>query len=182
MQFDELEDCFQLSINVFELNPDTLEINKIRDSEKMFDNILNILDYNGHAMYITNIDTVLSKYPCNVCGAVFDVYEKLKNHKKTKCEFEVIESFCKKPTNYRPAENPIKKMLTKYKIENIDHYLGHFIVYDFEANLEGINEQRGENSRYTSRHKAVSVSICNSLSNEVKCFVNNDPKAPCRDV
>jgi hypothetical protein len=82
MQFDELEDCFKLNINVYEINPDTHERSKIRSSEKTYDNTINILDYKGHAMYITKLDTVLNKYPCNVCGAVFEEFEMLRRHKK----------------------------------------------------------------------------------------------------
>ncbi|EGZ16803.1 hypothetical protein PHYSODRAFT_499791 [Phytophthora sojae] len=93
-EFDQLEDCFQLAINVFEMDQNTLEISKLRESEKAYENIINILDYKGHAMYIKNIDTVLSKYPCNVCDAIFDTYDKLWNHKK----IEVIEAFPSSPS------------------------------------------------------------------------------------
>lgn len=170
MQFDELEDCFNLSINVFEMDKDTLEINKIRESQKQFD-IINILDYDGHAMYITNIDMVLSKYPCNKCGAIFETSKKLINHKKNKCEFETFDSFVKKPQLHRPRTNAIKEIIMKHNIKDVDHYLDHFIVYDFEAILMDIDEQRGDNSRYTSCHKAVSVSISDSLSNETSALL-----------
>ncbi|EGZ20638.1 hypothetical protein PHYSODRAFT_259644 [Phytophthora sojae] len=52
MEFDQLEDCFQLAINVFEMDQNTLEISKLRESEKAYENVINILDYKGHAIDI----------------------------------------------------------------------------------------------------------------------------------
>ncbi|EGZ11084.1 hypothetical protein PHYSODRAFT_455640, partial [Phytophthora sojae] len=175
MQFDELEDCFNLLINVFEMDQQTLEISKIRESVKTYDNVINILGYKGHAMYIKNIDTVLSKYPCNVCDAIFDTCEKLKNHKKTKCQFDVLESFPSTPTIYQPSENQVKKLLTKYWVKGVDHYIDHFIVFDFKAILMETNTQHGESTIHTNKHIPVSVSVCDSLTNEVRCFINESP-------
>ncbi|GMF65698.1 unnamed protein product [Phytophthora lilii] len=61
LAFDELEDCFQLRINVYEMDQSSLEVGLIRESKKDYPNRINILDYKSHAMYITNLDTVLSK-------------------------------------------------------------------------------------------------------------------------
>jgi len=182
MQFDELEDCFQLSINVFEMDQQSLEISKIRESEKNYENVINILDYKGHAMYIKSIDTILSKYPCNVCDAIFTTYEKLWSHKKTKCEFEVLESFPKEPTIYKPQENQVKKLLTKYRVKGVDHYIDHFIVYDFEAILVPTATQRGESTIYTNKHIPVSVSVCDSLTDEVRCFISESPIQLLKDM
>ncbi|GMF27136.1 unnamed protein product [Phytophthora lilii] len=181
MQFDELEDCFKLNIEVYEINPDTHERSKIRSSEKTYDNTISILDYNGHAMYITNIDTVLNKYPCSVCGSVFNESGILRDHKRMKCKFEYIESFAKKPRLYEPSTNRMKMLLSRYKIyDDIDHYMDHFIVYDFEAILFDIDqssESIESKTRFTNRHQAVSVSVCDSLTNQVRCFVNENPRA-----
>jgi len=174
LQFDDLEECFQLQIHVFEMDQQSLEISKIRESKKSYPNRINILDYRSHAMYITKLDNVLSKFQCNVCGAVLDTWQRLANHKKTKCEFEVIESFPKSPTIYRPPQNQLRQILNKFRIEN-DHYMDHFIVYDFEAILKPTSINHGESTTFTNQHIPVSVSVCNSLTEEVKCFISDSP-------
>jgi hypothetical protein len=164
------------NIDVYEINPDTHERSKIRSSEKTYDNTINILDYNGHAIYITSLDTVLNKYPCNVCGSVFNETGLLRDHKKMKCAFDYIESFSKNPRRYEPSKNRMKTLLSKYHINDIDRYIDHFIVYDFEAILFDIDQVRGASTKFTNRHQAVSVSVCDSLTNQVRCFVNESPK------
>jgi hypothetical protein len=95
-----------------------------------------------------------------------------------KCAFDYIESFSKKPRRYEPSNNRMKMLLSRYKIyDDIDHYIDHFIVYDFEAILFDIDQVRGANTKFTNRHQAVSVSVCDSLTNQVRCFVNETPKA-----
>ncbi|GMF36857.1 unnamed protein product [Phytophthora lilii] len=113
---------------------------------------------------------------------VFENNELMRAHTKNKCDQVNLESFVKYPTIYKPAENRIKKLLTKYAIKKVDHYLDHFIVYDFEALLEPIQQQHGQNTEFTSKHIPVSVSISDSLTNEVQCFINEDPKVLIEDM
>lgn len=197
MQFDELEQCFDLSINVFEMDLETESVSKIRDgtsvgvqdrcadsSIREGDNILNILDFNGHALYITDINMVLAKYPCGQCGMVFKTCNELKYHKqnnKDTCQFVSVFKFPKQPKNYQPNENAIKKLMLKYDLD-LDFYIDHFIVYDFEAILMSIQEQKGDNSQFVSKHIPVSVSLCDSLTNQVRCFVNENPRALLDDM
>ncbi|KAG2787087.1 hypothetical protein Pcac1_g4058 [Phytophthora cactorum] len=53
LQFDELEDCFQLNINVFTMDVETGKVECIGRSDKEYDAI-NILSYENHALYIKN--------------------------------------------------------------------------------------------------------------------------------
>lgn len=127
-------------------------------------------------------DMLQNKYQCPKGEMVFVSSDKLHNHKKNQCELVNIESFPVEPTIYRPAQNKIKAMLTKYSIKSIDHYLDHFIVYDFEAILKPTLVKHGENTTFTNDHVPVPVSVADSLSEEVRCFVNDDPKALLTDV
>jgi len=111
-----------------------------------------------------------------VCGSVFNEAGLLRDHKKMKCAFDYIESFSKNPRRYEPSKNRMKTLLSKYHINDIDHYIDHFIVYDFEAILFDIDQVRGASTKFTNRHQAVSVSVCDSLTNQVRCFVNETPK------
>ncbi|KAK1935756.1 hypothetical protein P3T76_010451 [Phytophthora citrophthora] len=122
------------------------------------------------------------KYQCPKCEMVFVSSDKLRNHKKNQCELVNIESFPEDPTIYRPASNTIRSLLTKYSIKNTDQYIDHFIVYDFEAILKPTATQHGENTVFTNEHIPVSVSVADSLTEEVRCFVNDDPKALLKDM
>ncbi|RAW39479.1 hypothetical protein PC110_g4287 [Phytophthora cactorum] len=73
-------------------------------------------------------------------------------------------------------------MLTKYSIKSTDHYLDHFIVYDFEAILKPTLVKHGKNTTFTNEHIPVSVSVADSLTKEVRCFVNDDPKTLLTDM
>ncbi|KAG2885666.1 hypothetical protein PC129_g22571 [Phytophthora cactorum] len=181
LQFDELEDCFQLNINVFTMDVETGKVECIRRSDKEYDAI-NILSHENHALYIKNIDMFQCKYQCSKCEMIFVSSDKLRNHKKNQCELVNIESFPEEPTIYRPASNTIHSLLTKYSIKKIDQYIDHFIVYDFEAILKPTATQHGENTVFTNEHIPVSVSIADSLTEEVHCFVNDDPKELLKDM
>ncbi|EGZ27791.1 hypothetical protein PHYSODRAFT_321527 [Phytophthora sojae] len=181
LQFDELEECFKLNINVFTMDVETGKVECIRRSDKDYDSI-NILSHENHALYITNIDMLQQKYQCSKCEMVFVSSDKLRNHTKNQCELVNIESFPAQPTIYQPAPNSIRSLLTKYSIEDADHYIDHFIVYDFEAILKPTGVKHGENTIFTNEHIPVSVSVANSLTEEVRCFVSDDPKELLKDM
>ncbi|EGZ27443.1 hypothetical protein PHYSODRAFT_321246 [Phytophthora sojae] len=181
LQFDELEECFKLNINVFTMDVETGKVECIRHSDKDYDSI-NILSHENHALYITNIDMLQQKYQCSKCEMVFVSSDKLRNHTKNLCELVNIESFPAQPTIYQPAPNSIRSILTKYSIEDADHYIDHLIVYDFEAILKPTGVKHGENTIFTNEHIPVSVSVANSLTEEVRCFVSDDPKELLKDM
>lgn len=149
IKFDELEDCFKLNIDVFEMNVFTREITKIRPSQCKYENTLNILDYNSHAMHITEKDRFLNKYECNKCSSIFETFDKLHNHRRNKCQLETIESFDKFPKLYEPPRNQMKRLLDKFKIKNVDHYLPHFIVYDFESVQQHLDHDKDAKTKFT---------------------------------
>ncbi|EGZ27515.1 hypothetical protein PHYSODRAFT_257168 [Phytophthora sojae] len=181
LQFDELEECFKLNINVFNMDVETGKVECIRCSDKDYDSI-NILSHENHALYITNVGMLQQKYQCSMCEMVFVSSDKLRNHTKNQCELVNIESFPAQPTIYQPAPNSICSMLTKYSIKDADHYIDHFIVYDFEAILKPTGVKNEENTIFTNEHIPVSVSVADSLTEEVRCFVSDDPKELLKDM
>ncbi|EGZ14848.1 hypothetical protein PHYSODRAFT_254342 [Phytophthora sojae] len=181
LQFDELEECFKLNINVFNMDVETGKVECIRCSDKDYDSI-NILSHENHALYITNVDMLQQKYQCSTCEMVFVSSDKLRNHSKNQCELVNIESFPAQPTIYQPAPNSIRYMLTKYSIKDADHYIDHFIVYDFEAILKPTGVKNGEDTIFTNEHIPVSVTVADSLTEEVRCFVSDDPKELLKDM
>ncbi|KAG3231647.1 hypothetical protein PI124_g23258 [Phytophthora idaei] len=181
LQLDEVENCFQLGINVYTMDVASGNVECIRRSDKGYE-AMDILSHENYALYIKSIDMLQSKYQCPKCEMVFVSGERLKNHKKNQCELVNIESFPAEPTIYKPAPNAIRSLLTKYSIKDANQYIDYFIVYDFEAILKPTATQHGENTVFTNEHIPVSVSVANSLTEEVRCFVNDDPKALLTDM
>ena len=177
LEFDQIEDCFQCNIDVYALNEETSEYNRIRKTDKDYPQNISILSHVGHALYISCADRFLGKYQCPKCQMVFTDKDKLRNHKKNKCEQTEIERFVKYPTIYKPVKNTIKSLLEEFAINDVDHYTDHFIVYDFESILKPTGEQHGDKTVFTNKHIPVSVSVCDSLSKQVRCFINESPKA-----
>ena len=79
--------------------------------------------------------------------------------------FKIVSVWeCEKPE--------LKKM--RFKKEFIPY--PYFIVYDFEAILEKMNETQTEELTITSRHVPVSVAINDNLTNEPSFFVYEEPE------
>lgn len=178
IQLDELEECFGLNINTFVMGEESSEFDWQRRSDKTFDDTVNMLCHNGHAMYITNVERFLGKHQCPKCLMIFTTHERLRDHMKGKCELKQLESYVKKLRLYRPPANVVKSLISKYKVWDFvpDHYCDKFIVYDFESILAPIDEQHGANTQFTARHVPASVSISDNLTKQVRCFINEDPK------
>ena len=80
-------------------------------------------------------------------------------------EFNLISVWeCEKPE--------LKKMRFKKEFRPYPY----FIVYDFEAILEKMNEPQTEELNITSRHVPVSVTINDNLTNEPVFIVDQDPE------
>ncbi|GMF30020.1 unnamed protein product [Phytophthora lilii] len=142
LNYPKSGNAFQLGISVYPMDVKTGNIECIRRSERE-GVAMDILSHENHALFIKNIDMLQSKYQCSKYEMVFVSSTKLRDHTKNQCELVNIVSFPAEPTIYRPAPNTIRSMLTKYSIKNADHYIEHFIVYDFEAILKPTATQHG---------------------------------------
>lgn len=61
----------------------------IRESDNCYPNKLNILDYNGHAMYIPRVDALSRKYRCNEC----DIGRSLQTTKRLNVALRLMNAF-----------------------------------------------------------------------------------------
>ncbi|TYZ68438.1 hypothetical protein PybrP1_011688 [[Pythium] brassicae (nom. inval.)] len=146
IKFDELEDCFKVNIDVFEMMFTLVVSQRFAH-----------LKYNSRAMYITDKDRFLNKYECNKCGSIFEAFDKLHNYRRNKCQFETIESFNMFPKLYEPPRNQMKRLLTKFKIKDVDHH------------------DKDAKNKFTHKHIPISVPVTDSLTRSAKCFVNKSP-------
>lgn len=182
LEFDQLEECFKVNIEVYTMDVETGDIERLRETSKNYNNTLNILSHENHALYITSIDKFNSKFQCQKCNTIFTDSKSKRNHIRNQCQRAEIQTFVKGPSIYRPKENLIKSMLRKYGIKGIDHYLDHFIVYDFEAILKPICIKNGDKTEFINQHIPVSVSISDSLSGLVNCLISQNPKKLLEDM
>lgn len=182
LEFDRLEECFQLNINTFAYDKD--EFIPQRRSQATYEATLNILRYKGHAMYITNPDRFLSKYQCPKCQMMLATSVALHAHKKNQCQKPQLEWFVPEPTVFRPAGNTVQSLLSTYKVEAMvpDYFLDHYIIFDFESIQNPIDEKQGVSTQLTARHGAVSVSVCNSLDYQYRFFEHKDVKELLREM
>lgn len=83
----------------------------------------------------------------------------------------------------------MKMLLTKYGIKGVDHYIDHYICYDFECILKPIPAEvttpfSGEkkSTQYTHHHIPVSVSVCDSLTRKTQSIVSDSPMQLLNDM
>jgi hypothetical protein len=70
----------------------------------------------------------------------------------------------------------MSSLLCKYGVKNVNQYTDHYLVYDFEAILKPLDADKAKRLTFTTAHIPVSVSVHDTLTDEVKCFVSDSPK------
>ncbi len=90
-QFDLLEKCFSLSINVFEKqNKDTAIPVYISSHSSESVVVLNV--YRGHLSYVSDFENYATKFRYDICDRFFICYEKLDKHQLS-CDAETNVTF-----------------------------------------------------------------------------------------
>ncbi|POM79497.1 Hypothetical protein PHPALM_2821, partial [Phytophthora palmivora] len=73
--------------------------------------------------------------------------------------------------------NKINAMLERYGVKDVSQFTDHYLVFDFEAILKPLEATKKKAKlEFTHEHIPVSVSVSDSLTKEVRCFVNESPK------
>lgn len=80
------------------------------------------------------------------------------------------------PGGFHDQRRNIFEQLDEYDIHvdnDIRHY-PYFIVFDFEAILQAIDETQPGKLKWSAEHQPISVSVCSNVEDfrEPKCFVN----------
>ncbi|RLN94987.1 hypothetical protein DYB28_000614 [Aphanomyces astaci] len=190
MDFDKLEACFNVGIDVYHLTDiDTSDMKgkyaRVSYASPGYKEIIPLIVHEGHAVLIKNADKVNRTFICKKCQMVFDTNKDRLNHEAGKCEQTELIQYVKEVSAFKPSDNKILAFIDRYDIKDLDHYIDNFIVYDFEAILAEVEKKvEGDDAKTTfvSEHIPVSVSICDSLTRECKFFVNEDPKQLVDDM
>jgi hypothetical protein len=90
-ELDLIEKHFKININVYTNDePEIIQID--RRSITKYDDTLNLMHYNNHFMYITNLNQIRHSYKCKKCAKIFTNMEACNRHEK-KCDELVKHTF-----------------------------------------------------------------------------------------
>ncbi len=171
-ELSDLEECFQVNINAYELRDDDAALCVYKSlcnyKETMYLNI-----YENHLSYIKNFQNYARKYQCDKCERFFEQHYHLKRHMKT----------CTNETKFKYPGGFVRPPMTIFeKLEECDIWVPEkdrtftwYIVYDFEAILEKLTPETGK-LVFTNKHRAISVSVASNVPGfrEPVCFVEKD--------
>ena len=141
-------------------------------------NIMNILVYEDHALYITKLDTMMKcKFQCGTCGnSNFTCMYDLKKHIEICENFTKKDEFPKTAEVYETKRNFIIELNEEYGT-NVDFRFEPIIVYDFESTCmekkKSISKEG--NLKINNIQTVVSVSLCSNIEgfNEEPFFFEN---------
>ena len=163
--------CFQLNINIYDLQPNCAVINRYK-SRCHFKDTMYLNLYKHHLSFISNFKGYSQKYQCNFCKRIFNRRNDLKRH-ETVCINGCRYKF---PGGFVKQKQTIFEELKEYgnHVDDRDLLYKYFIVFDFESILEKTYIQTSDKLVWTDKHHAVSVSICSNVPEfeNPKCVVN----------
>ena len=168
----DCEECFKLNINVFNVDSATDTIFPDLRSSNSYTDVMNVLFYQNHFMYIKNINKLQLSFSCQKCNAIFGEFYNFKVHDK-KCKGEITQVRYKGGV-YQPGNTCIER-LHKCQVNLPQGFLHPFrITYDFESYFHHIVRKTDKTS-YNAEHKVLSVSVCSNVPGfkKPKCIVTD---------
>ena len=175
-QVNEFEKCFQKNIDIFQLNPDK-SVTPIYLSAEEFDDKIVMNLYEKHLSYVTNVEGYLKKFKCPSCDRLFNHHGSFKRHLGS-CSAATKFSF---PGGFHKVTPTIFDRLEEFGITvgKSMQTFPYFIVYDFEAVLEKINDEQTTKLKWTAKHIPISVSITSNVPGytDAKCIIDSNQKS-----
>ena len=167
------EQCFQVNVNVFEMNENREACPLFKSSER-YPKTMYVNHFNNHLSYIQDFENYAKKYQCKFCQRLFKTYSTLKQHSskcKDKTRFVFPGGFYQQPkTIFEQLEN------IGIHVPEKDRYYPWFAVFDCESLLQKIENDRTQKVEWTHQHIPVSVSICSNVPAHTQpvCFVHSN--------
>ena len=170
------EDCFQISIEIFELQSNDIAIPRW-SSTSHFPSVmyLNITE-NEHCMLITSIQNYCHKFSCPICQRLFKTQFLAERHRRT----------CGQKSQYifpRGCFQYHKDIFTRLEEVNVTvpqtlRQYTHFIVYDYESLLlpRNITSSTGQTT-YRAEHRPISCALASNhpRHQEPVCYIDSNP-------
>ena len=157
-----------LKINVFSYEDNDKQFKNLiplYNTNKRNDNVVNLLLYKEHLMYIKDLGKLLRRYDnqvkmyhCSQCLSIaYDTQDKLNEHLNICMKHEAVKA--KLPKKFEEGDKSRKDIIT---FRNIANTFNHpfFMTLDFESTLEKLDEINSDgNTQVYQKHKVNSVGI-----------------------
>ena len=154
-----LEECFHICINVFHFEPESSNVYPKYLSRCRFQEVLNLNLFKHHLSIITNFKAYAKKFACEKCNRHFQNKSDLKRHQR-KCQNNVKFKF---KGGYKEKPKTIFEELSYFGIDVPYIMYDKFATYDFESILESVTPDPNSKCKFTTKHKAISVSINSNI-------------------
>ena len=165
------EDCFRVNVFLFE----KLDINTVipvYKSTNKYDRTIQMNVYNHHLSLILDFNAYAKKFKCRICNKLFDRHYSLSRHEES-CNNDTKLRF--KGGFYKGIPTIFEELdLVGIHIKEEDRFYPWFIVYDFEAILEKVEQSVGVATQLTNKHIPISVGVCSNFKEyrTPKCIMN----------
>jgi G:T-mismatch repair DNA endonuclease (very short patch repair protein) len=167
-----LEKCFNINVDVFYFDKNQILTPKIRGSNTYKDT-LQLLHYENHFLYISDIDRVAKAFACSKCGKLWKSYKRMTRHEKTCTGNHQKDVY--KGGMYRPQDN-IWETIASYGISvDTSFVFPYRATFDFECYFEKSNlPADAAATKYLAKHIPLSCSVASNVPKfeEPVCFVS----------
>ena len=130
----------------------------------------------GHFMLITDLARFAGRVTCPKCEQLISIKNRHIERHIDSCEGPGAK--LKYPGGFKTIRTSVIKDLEHLNIpvENSLRYSTDFIVYDFEARFESLDESGGSKTMYLDRHVPVSYSVASSKGKKCLSHVDLNPE------
>ena len=172
-QLPDFEKCFELNINVYELQESGTVIPRYRSLCHFGDTMyLNLFEH--HLSFIKDFKTYAKKFQCPTCERHFNQISGWKRHLRS-CSNVTKFMY---PGGFLQRQKTVFDELAEYGINVPDQerFFPYFMTFDCESMLEQIRIQASEQLVWTQKHKPTSVSLCSNVPQftEPECIIDKD--------
>ena len=169
----DLENCFQMNINVFQLLENQTVITHYK-SLSNFEGTMYLDLQEHHLSYVKDIDVYAKRFQCQRCDRLFNRYFNLKQHYRT-CSSVTTINF---PGGFHKVHQTVFEELEKYgiRVPKRDRIFPHFITYDFESVLKKLDRDPSNKLVWEEKHVPISVGVGSNVEGfeDGVCYIDHD--------
>ena len=171
-ELPDFESCFRVNVEVYALNSEG-HTSSVYKSRGRYEETIYLHLYQGHFSYIKDFALFDKKYQCKFCDKLWDHHGMYIRHEQ-RCQDKTKFVY---PGGFHKQSKTIFEELSYFGIHCPEQVYPWFMVYDFEALLHKVQNQRSDKVEWTHEHVPISVSVCSNAPGfqDPHCIVNSDP-------
>ena len=173
LDIPDLENCFQMNINVFQLLENQTVITHYK-SLSNFEGTMYLDLQEHHLSYVKDVNVYAKRFQCQRCDRLFNQYFNLKRHYRT-CSNVTTLNF---PGGFHKVHQTVFEELEKYgiRVAKRDRIFLHFITYDFESVLKKLDRDPSNKLVWEEKHVPISVGVGSNVEGfeDGVCYVDYD--------